>query len=419
MPSRTTPLCAMHAALLRPAGCFASAVCVSGAARPSGCRAARVHTRAASSNDAPPSRVWHCPPPEKARTASQAASVLSKLPPHVLQRGGLDPSTQSATNQQAYLGSLADRFLPVDLSVKGLRVLNVDPPVFAIPNFVSFDEADALAALAKGGTKLVRNAKVVDLAKQLSAPMGENMPALAQRLGELVEDAKRFVRCDGAWLEGSDLTRWAPGGGGFTTVPPGDAFAFEMPSLCHVNKGKTTEDLPDAFSREDANERKYQRRAQIRVFLTDAPADEVLEKTQGDVSSTEIDREKYSAKFSICDLAIAPRKGTAIVTFPAFADGMPDERARVSMRASSGKSVAWLDLPIAVGLGHEGIKKPVTMADVTVTKVGTETNVGDKARDRNRQEWRANVTGGETAAATGGLNDELKKKLEALKESGL
>jgi hypothetical protein len=345
--------------------------------------------------------------------------VLSKLPPHVLQRGGLDPSTQSATNQQAYLGSLADRFLPVDLSVKGLRVLNVDPPVFAVPNFVSFDEADALAALAKGGTKLVRNAKVVDLAKQLSAPMGENMPALAQRLGELVEDAKRFVRCDGAWLEGSDLTRWAPGGGGFTTVPPGDAFAFEMPSLCHVNKGKTTDDLPDAFSREDANERKYQRRAQIRVFLTDAPADEVLEKTQGDVSSTEIDRENYSAKFSICDLAIAPRKGTAIVTFPAFADGMPDERARVSMRASSGKSVAWLDLPIAVGLGHEGIKKPVTMADVTVTKVGTETNVGDKARDRNRQEWRANVTGGETAAATGGLNDELKKKLEALKESGL
>ena len=63
--------------------------------------------------------------------------MLSKLPPHVLETGGLEPSTQSPQNQQAYLGSLAERFLPVDLSVRGLRVLNVDPPVFAIPDFVS------------------------------------------------------------------------------------------------------------------------------------------------------------------------------------------------------------------------------------------------------------------------------------------
>ena len=62
--------------------------------------------------------------------------------------------------------------------MRGLRVLNVDPPVFAIPDF-SGAEADALAKLAKGGTKLVRNAKTVDLSAKLPAPMGENMPALA------------------------------------------------------------------------------------------------------------------------------------------------------------------------------------------------------------------------------------------------
>ena len=38
------------------------------------------------------------------RTAKQAASTLSKLPPHTLAAGGLDPATQSAANQQAYLG---------------------------------------------------------------------------------------------------------------------------------------------------------------------------------------------------------------------------------------------------------------------------------------------------------------------------
>ena len=401
----------MHAALRTP-GSLAPTSRVGGVARPARRRFSRVQTRAAA-NDAP-SRVWHCPPPEKERTASQAASVLSKLPPHVLETGGLDPSTQSPQNQQAYLGSLAERFLPVDLSVRGLRVLNVDPPVFAIPDFVSGAEADALAKLAKGGTKLVRNAKTVDLSAKLPAPMGENMPALAQRLGELVDDAKKFVRCDGAWLEGSDLTRWAPEGG-FTSPPPPGAFAFEMPSLCHTAKGKTTDDLPDAFEREAANEKKYQRRALVRVFLTDPPSASgaAADDAEGE---PEMDREAFTGKFSICDVAIAPNKGTAIVTFPSFADGMPDERARLCVRARAETPVAWLDFPIAVGLEEGGIRKPVTMADVTVEKVGEEASVGEAARDKNRQEWRANITGGGAGAD---VSEDVKKKLEELKESGL
>jgi hypothetical protein len=401
----------MHAALRTP-GSLAPTSRVGGVARPARRRFSRVQTRAAA-NDAP-SRVWHCPPPEKERTASQAASVLSKLPPHVLETGGLDPSTQSPQNQQAYLGSLAERFLPVDLSVRGLRVLNVDPPVFAIPDFVSGAEADALAKLAKGGTKLVRNAKTVDMSAKLPAPMGENMPALAQRLGELVDDAKKFVRCDGAWLEGSDLTRWAPEGG-FTSPPPPGAFAFEMPSLCHTAKGKTTDDLPDAFEREAANEKKYQRRALVRVFLTDPPSASgaAADDAEGE---PEMDREAFTGKFSICDVAIAPNKGTAIVTFPSFADGMPDERARLCVRARAETPVAWLDFPIAVGLEEGGIRKPVTMADVTVEKVGEEASVGEAARDKNRQEWRANINGGGAGAD---VSEDVKKKLEELKESGL
>ena len=401
----------MHAALRTP-GSLALTSRVGGVARPTRRRFARVQPRAAA-NDAP-SRVWHCPPPEKERTASQAASVLSKLPPHVLETGGLEPSTQSPQNQQAYLGSLAERFLPVDLSVRGLRVLNVDPPVFAIPDFVSGAEADALAKLAKGGTKLVRNAKTVDMSAKLPAPMGENMPALAQRLGELVDDAKKFVRCDGAWLEGSDLTRWAPEGG-FTSPPPPGAFAFEMSSLCHTAKGKTTDDLPDAFEREAANEKKYQRRALVRVFLTDPPSASgaAADDAEGE---PEMDREAFIGKFSICDVAIAPNKGTAIVTFPSFADGMPDERARLCVRARAETPVAWLDFPIAVGLEEGGIRKPVTMADVTVEKVGEEASVGEAARDKNRQEWRANITGGGAGAD---VSEDVKKKLEELKESGL
>ena len=180
-------------------------------------------------------RVWHCPPPEKERKAAQAQSTISKLPPHVLGSGGLDPASQSPQNQQAYLGSLAERFLPVDLSYGGVRVLNVDPPVFAIPNFVPNDECDAIVNITKGGKKLVRNVKKIELGPKLPAPVSDGAPALVQRLCELSEDCKRFVRCDGAWLEGVVATSWGAEDGLKTRPPPG-AFAFELPQLCEIGR---------------------------------------------------------------------------------------------------------------------------------------------------------------------------------------
>ena len=69
-----------------------------------------------------------------------------------------------------------------------------------------------------------------------------------------------------------------------------------------------------------------------------------------------------------------------------------------------------------MGLEEGGIRKPVTMADVTVEKVGEEASVGEAARDKNRQEWRANISGGGAGAD---VSEDVKKKLEELKESGL
>ena len=408
------------------------------AARARGARGARsararvVPARAAAAPPDAPSRAWHCPPPAGERPATQAASTLSKLPPHVLDQGGLDPATQSAQNQQAYLGSLAERFLPVDLSTAGMRVLNVDPPVFAVPDFVAAAEADALAALAAdsaASSSLAGAATSAPLYPLLPAPMGDGMPALAQRLAELVDRCKAIVRCDGAWLdeEGSALTNWGPDGG-FATVPPENAFAFEMPRLCAVPSGETSATLPDAFHREGANEAKYQRRALVRVFLTDPPPPppepEKSDDDDDDGSSSsapDIDRDAFGLKLTICDVALAPRKGSAVVTFPSFADGMPDERVECVVRATEAGPCAWLDFPISVGLGEAGIAKPVTMADVTVEKVGEEATVGESAREMNRQAWRANVSagGGDEDGGEEGATEEAKKKLEEMKDAGL
>jgi hypothetical protein len=93
------------------------------------------------------------------------------------------------------------------------------------------------------------------------------------------------------------------------------------------------------------------------------------------------------------------------------------------VKAADETPVVWMDLPIAVGLDPDGIKKPVSMADVVVEKVGTEENVSDAARDKNRQEWRANVNDGadgEQSSDTGAaMAEAAKKKLDELKEQGL
>jgi|AntAceMinimDraft_1070359.scaffolds.fasta_scaffold13379_3 hypothetical protein len=99
-----------------------------------------------------------------------------------------------------------------------------------------------------------------------------------------------------------------------------------------------------------------------------------------------------------------------------------------------------MDLPVSVGLIAGGIAAPVTMRDMgSVEKVDEEANVGTAARDRNRQEWRANVGAGglgedgsgkvdgeETSGGGvseveggGGATEEAMKKLEELKEAGL
>ena len=364
-------------------------------------------------------RVWHCPPPAEERTAKQAASTLSKLPPHILGAGGLDPATQSPQNQQAYLGSLAERFLPVDLSYRGLRVLNVDPPIFAIPNFIEDAECDALAAFAADAAAgPVENVKNVNLGDKMPAPIGDGMPALAQRLGELVEDAQRFVRCDGAWFEGTMMNNWGMTGGFAKPLPPG-AFAFEMPTLSVVAKGEQSHALADAFEREAANDMGFQRRAVVRIFLTNPPAEVAAKPVPESEVQPDIDRDAFVTKFTICDIGVSPAKGTAIVTFPSFSDGMPDERVLAIVKASTNASAVWLDLPVSIGLEDGGIAAPISMADVgTVEKVGEEGNIGTAARDKNRQAWRANISRGEGGHDVE-VAEEVKKKLDELKDTGL
>jgi hypothetical protein len=54
---------------------------------------------------------------------------LVKLPPEVVQAGGLDPSQDNPGNVKAFQQMLGTAFLPVNMQFPGIKVQNIDPPV--------------------------------------------------------------------------------------------------------------------------------------------------------------------------------------------------------------------------------------------------------------------------------------------------
>ena len=330
----------------------------------------------------------------------------------------MDPSTQSPANQQAYLGSLAERFLPVDLSYRGVRVLNVDPPIFAIPDFVTPGEADALAALAKGGKKLVRNVKRVEICEKLPAPMGDGMPALVQRLGELVDDCKRFVRCDGAWLEGSPLNNWGTPGG-FVDAPPPGAFAFETPVLCVTGKVRSPTSSPTRSTAKTPCSRGIpaSRRARSASRSPTPPSTPRSAPRLRRVNPRP--RLTATASGSNTPSAISRfRRGRAPRSSRSPRSRMARRMARGLPRLARGQTAAWIDFPISVGLDEGGIAKPVSMEDVVVEKVGEEGNIGEAARNMNRQAWRASVSGGDGDGAAGVAEEARRRSSRSSRTPG-
>ena len=257
----------------------------------------------------------------------------------------------------------------------------------------------------------MRNVKRVELGAKLPAPVADGAPALVQRLAELSDDCKSLVRCDGAWLEGirrvrlgrrrralKRLPRWARSRSRCRSCASPPRVKPPIPSRTRTQRTPPT---PSARSAERCAESSSPTRPSTPTRRRRTSADDSSSSSSSSSSTPDIDRDAYSLKFDILDLAIAPAKGTAIVTSPRPSPTAPsDERVSCVVRAPAESPTCWMDLPIAVGLDEGGIRKPVSMSDVVVEKVGTDANVGDAARSRNRQEWRADVRGAEKGATS-------------------
>lgn len=84
-------------------------------------------------------------------SAGPPAEIV-RISPELLAAGGLDPSTQPPDSISAFEEQLAKGFLPITMTYPKLRVVNVDPPVCTIDDFLPAETCDALreAAAASG-----------------------------------------------------------------------------------------------------------------------------------------------------------------------------------------------------------------------------------------------------------------------------
>ncbi|KXZ55466.1 hypothetical protein GPECTOR_2g1015 [Gonium pectorale] len=260
-------------------------------------------------------------------------SGILKISPELLKSGGLDPSREGPQARASFGDHLQSLFLPVNLEHPGLRVLNIDPPVITVDGFLTAAECDEIvaAATASGlmrqsgvgvGGYAVKDADNVRTSSTLAATTEvlAQQPQLSAALGVMLSRARGLL-----------AGPLPPDGVGAFSRPsgPGQA-AFELPQVARYQPGQHFLTHEDAFPPAVVANKGYQRRATLLVYLNDCP-------------------EGGATKFDVLDIAVQPRKGSALLFFPAFVNGVNDRRTlHTAQDAVSEKWVTQLWLSVGV-----------------------------------------------------------------------
>ena len=96
----------------------------------------------ASASDAPPAIA-----PAHLRTN------ITPVPPEAMSAGGM-PLADQPGMAQGFGDLTAHDFLRVAVDVPGVRVLNIDPPILTVDDFLTHDECDALVDAARASGEM-------------------------------------------------------------------------------------------------------------------------------------------------------------------------------------------------------------------------------------------------------------------------
>jgi hypothetical protein len=185
----------------------------------------------------------------------------------------------------------------------GLRVLNIDPPVFTVDDFLSANECDMLTASAEasGGLKVSAIGGAANENIRTSRTVALNSHGLENHATKkaILSRAEYLLPAVEGLSKDADAFRAPEAGEG--------KWSFELPQVAHYSGGEYFKAHEDGFPIAVAADKGYQRRATILMYLNDVD-------------------EGGETRFEHLGIEVAPKKGKALVFFPSSAACMPDAR---------------------------------------------------------------------------------------------
>lgn len=241
------------------------------------------------------------------------AQPIRPLPyPGVPLPAGQDAPGYSA---QELSQKLRDVYIPVDLSYPGMKVLHLDPVVLLVEEFISKEDCEELIQAAEASGCLqaskIGSGNIGEVGgdntyhmRRTSRSMLADVVTQAQYpiIGKMVKRMQQKAR---AFLDPDNVH--GPWGGTGRLPSPGQ-YCYESCQIASYNQGQFFLSHEDGFPDATAAQNKFQRHATLLLYLNDVG--------QGGHTC-----------FDHLGLAVQPRQGSALLFFPAFADGKSDERS--------------------------------------------------------------------------------------------
>jgi len=275
-------------------------------------------------------------------------------------------------------------YAEIDKDVKGFRVLNQDPPVYLIDGFLADEDCDALIQTAnEGGLERVKysgsfvlldhnrlwpvfpmlaasalpaaathtHEATVTIIKDYLESLAPNaaivgsmlllVPRIVESLSPILTQTSGANFKGTKWVGLKSLPKDHPARVSYenmmnkaTSVFKVNRAKFERPTLTRYQKGEGQAVHADAYPPAEPGKREEylrgggQRLAQCLIYLNDIPTED-----------------GGGTKFfhpSLNGLTVQPKKGSALVFFPAFSDGSEDLRMMHSGETYLGEDSKWL-----------------------------------------------------------------------------
>lgn len=226
-----------------------------------------------------------------------------------IQPGPADQQIPSGADRSALAQRLAADYMPVNLDQAGLHMLHADPPIFAADNFLEAELCNAFIDTANASDLMNPSRIGAGNISGSDNEINNRRTSCSLLLDGMISMRHPKFRALMKAVQGAAwrLTDGGFGWGKIGMMPRAGQFTFESPQLARYEAAQHFLSHEDAFPSDLAATNGFQRQATVLVYLNDV-------------------QQGGATRFEHLNLAVQPRKGMALLFFPSFADGTPDDR---------------------------------------------------------------------------------------------